>query len=104
MNSRIENGVTIITIPQKLDVLTSPEVEAELLRLVAENETTHLACDFSNVKYVSSAGLRVMLLISKKIKAVNGSFYLFGLEPQVYEPFRIVGFDKIMDIQKAIDS
>ena len=54
--------------------------------------------DFSALTYVSSAGLRVILMAAKRVKQSQGKLVLFGLSPQVREVFEISGFLKILDV------
>lgn len=98
MELRNENGVNILSMPPKIDVLMAPEIEKKLLELVEAN-LTPLACDFAECNYISSAGLRVLLVTSKKMKVKNADFYLFGMKPEVFSSFRLAGFDQIMNIK-----
>ena len=103
MEIRNEEEFTVVEMPPKLDVNTSPEVERVLLELLAA-DTMRIACDFSKVHYISSAGLRVMLVVSKKLKAAKGEFVILSIHPQTFEPFRLAGFDKIMTFKNTLSS
>jgi len=61
--------------------------------------TPRLAIDMSALQYISSAGLRVLLVVAKKVQQAKGKVVLFGLGPHVREVFSISGFDKIFSIQ-----
>lgn len=61
--------------------------------------TPHLAIDLSQLDYISSAGLRVLLVVAKKVQQAKGKVVLFGLGPNVREVFSISGFDKIFAIR-----
>jgi len=50
------------------------------------------------VTYISSAGLRVIVLSAKQAKAANGGFAVFGLQPAVSEVFEVAGFRTIIPI------
>jgi stage II sporulation protein AA (anti-sigma F factor antagonist) len=56
----------------------------------------------SGVDYISSAGLRVVLLLAKKL-ADGGALVLFGLQQGVYEVFEMCGFVDILTIAKTRD-
>ncbi|MDR2113199.1 MAG: STAS domain-containing protein, partial [Candidatus Accumulibacter sp.] len=60
------------------------------------------ALDLSGVDYISSAGLRVVLLLAKKL-ADGGALVLFGLQQGVYEVFEMCGFVDILTIVKTRD-
>jgi len=58
-----------------------------------------LAIDMSELEYISSAGLRVLLKIAKQIQRASGKLVLFGLNRNVREVFSITAFDRILSIQ-----
>lgn len=90
-------------LPERLDVTTSPEIEKQLLDIVNNDKPETLVCCFANTNYVSSAGLRVMLLISKKIAASGAKFTLTGMDEAVYNIFDLSGFSGILDIQESVE-
>src|SRR6266542_2680092 len=61
--------------------------------------TQELAVDMSGLDYISSAGLRVLLVMAKKVQQAKGKVALFGLVPNVREVFSVSGFDTIFSIQ-----
>jgi stage II sporulation protein AA (anti-sigma F factor antagonist) len=58
----------------------------------------HLAVDMTELDYISSAGLRVLLKLAKQIHRGKGKVVLFGLRPNVREVFSISAFDRIFSI------
>jgi anti-anti-sigma factor len=58
----------------------------------------HLAVDMTDLDYISSAGLRVLLKLAKQIQKAKGKVVLFGLRPHVREVFSISAFDRIFSI------
>ena len=54
--------------------------------------------DFSSLNYISSAGLRVLLGIAKKVGAKGGGLRTFGLNQTVREVFDISGFSTILPV------
>jgi len=58
----------------------------------------HLAVDMTKLDYISSAGLRVLLVVAKKVQQAKGKVALFGLSPSVREVFTVSGFDTIFSI------
>jgi anti-anti-sigma factor len=57
-----------------------------------------LAVDMTGLSYISSAGLRVLLVVAKKVQQQHGKLALFGLGPNVREVFTVSGFDTIFSI------
>ena len=74
----------------------------------SENSSCSLILDLENLAYISSAGLRAILLITKSVKAKGANIALCTLPNQIEEVFNISGFDKIIPIyptrQAAADS
>ena len=55
--------------------------------------------DLSKLEYISSAGLRVLLLVARKIQQAQGKLAFFGLTPGVSDVFSISGFDTIFTVR-----
>jgi anti-anti-sigma factor len=82
--------VTILTPKDRLDTSTSPAFE-KVLKEQFNDETSTIIIDFINIEYISSAGLRVLLLGAKTMKKKNGKLCLCSLNEQVHEVFDISG-------------
>lgn len=106
MNVSEHGDKKVVSMPERLDAGTSPDVEKELLAFVANSSS--LICDFSGTSYISSAGLRVMLLMTKKMRSVKGEFAIASMQSTVSEVFKMAGFEGIMKIyatvQDALDA
>lgn len=81
----------------RLDSTNSAAVEAELLGRV-NGGAGGLVLDFSRLDYISSAGLRVVLVVAKRLKAAGSNFVLAGLQPHIKDVFEIAGFLSILDV------
>lgn len=92
-----KDGVPQVNLMGRLDNATSGDFEKSLQSLF--NKTVGLALmDFSSLNYISSSGLRVILIAAKHAKQANGRLILFGLQPHVREVFQISGLLKILDV------
>ena len=60
--------------------------------------------DFAGVEYVSSVGLRVLMLAAKQVTAQNGRIVIAALTPVVSEVFQISRFDLIFSVFDTLDS
>ena len=87
----------ILRLDGRLDAATAPILDRKLISLVEEHHV-RLLLDFTHVDYLSSAGLRVLLSISKKAKAQKGFLVLFALQEGVLDIVKMAGFDKIFHI------
>jgi anti-anti-sigma factor len=57
--------------------------------------------DLGALQYIASAGLRVLLLTQKRMKAAGGAIRLVNVGPQIYDIFRYAGFDRIIDVVRV---
>jgi len=91
------NGVHLLTVRGRLDGGTAPVLEKQVTKLT-DGSLRHLVVDLTAVDYVSSAGLRVLLIGAKRMKAAKGRLGLCGLQPNVKEVFVISGFTALFDM------
>lgn len=94
---RQQDGITVVTIRGRLDGNTSSQMEAEFLRL-AERGESRFVFHLAELDYVSSAGLRCLLLAAKKVKAMQGKLALAHMSEHVREVFDMSGFSSIFTI------
>ena len=80
----------------RLDTATAPDLEKELKESL--DSVTELILDFSELEYVSSAGLRVILSM-QKIMSKQGSMVIRGVNDVVMEIFEVTGFADILTIE-----
>jgi anti-anti-sigma factor len=90
--------VAIVKLAGRLDSSAAQPAEENFARVLGSG-APHLAIDMSGLEYISSAGLRVLLVVAKKVQQAKGKMVLFGLVPHVREVFSVSGFDKIFAIQ-----
>jgi anti-anti-sigma factor len=81
----------------RIDASNAPSVEAELLAAI-ETSGPALIIDLSGLGYMSSAGLRVMLVAAKRAKAAGGKAVILGAQPAVAEVLKMSGFDRIIPL------
>lgn len=91
-----QNEVEVFELSGRIDANNAKEIEGELVNCIDEGKLKILV-DLSNLEYISSSGLRVFLLIAKKI-GKEGFVRLCSLQPQVLQIFTISGFNKIFSI------
>ncbi len=100
-------SVTVVQFEGHLDTSTAPDAQARLDELV-EGGTTKILVNFTDLEYISSAGLRVLLVIGKRLGSAGGKLRLCNLNETVFEVFEISGFSTIFSVFKdqaeALDS
>ncbi len=80
----------------RIDIMSAEEFSKEVLSSI--NNIEALTLDFSEVIYVSSAGLRAILEIAKNMEFKNGSLHIANVPRNILDIFRMTGFDKILNI------
>ena len=97
---RGQESVTL-ALQGRLDALTAIDFD----KLIRERlgDTSRAQIDCSELDYISSAGLRVMLSTAKRLKEQGGELRLAALKETVATVFKISGFDKIIPIASSVD-
>ena len=90
-------SVAIVRCEGSLDTNTSVEAQEFVNGLIDEG-ATKLLIDLSKVDFVSSAGLRILLVAAKRLGGLSGSLRICGLNETVNEVFEISGFSSILDV------
>ena len=91
------NEVTVLAFEGRLDTQTSPDAQQQLTRLIEAGEKRFIV-DFDKLDYISSAGLRVLLVAAKQLKEIDGELRICSLNEIVREVFGISGFTTIFKI------
>jgi anti-anti-sigma factor len=89
--------LVIISVKGRMDTIAAPKFEERLSDLISKGERK-FQIDLSSLEYISSTGLRSILLITKKLKAENGEIAFSGLRGPVKEVFVSSGFYAILKI------
>ena len=97
-----EEKGTLVTVTGRMDAVSSPEFEKELARLIDEGNINFVV-DLAGLDYISSSGLRSILVTAKKLKAKNGQILLASLQAVVKEVFEISGFSAIIPIHESVE-
>ena len=96
------DGVFVVAPTGRLDTTTSPDLEGRLLGILERGEHRVLV-DLAGIEYVSSAGLRVLLLLAKRLKVARGDLVLCGLGPSVRQVFELAGFVALFRLEATRD-
>ncbi len=90
--SQLENnGVTILGISGRIDAGVSEQFKTTIMATIGER-AVRLVLDFAQVEFISSIGLRVLVVTAKRITAVHGKMAFCGLQGPVREVFELAGF------------
>ena len=92
-----EGRVTIVAPRHKLDTGSAPAAGQAFSELL-EQGARRIVVDLTDVEYVSSAGLRVLLVTAKQLRGMGGELRVCSLNDAVHEVFEISGFDRLLQV------
>jgi len=96
-------NATVVKLIERVDSLTSRDVETALQGAVAGG-ARNIICDCAATKYISSAGLRVLLMTAKALKKAGGQLLLVCARTgYVYEVLETAGFTNIIPVFDSVE-
>ena len=91
IQQEVRNGVTVVAPAGRIDSTTSPALEQAIGRSL-DGGSRKLVVDLERVEYISSAGLRVLLVAAKKLGGGKGALALCAMNDAVRQVFDLAGF------------
>ncbi len=95
--------ITVINLEGDLDGKTAPEVQAQITPLLVQGGGK-MILDMTKVPYMSSAGLRVLLMLYRQATANNGKIVLVGLSEELSDTMSVTGFLNFFTTCETFDS
>ena len=89
--------VSVVSFRGRFDAPSAPEAERKLRELL-DSGMSKVLLDLTAVEYISSGGLRVIIMLTKALEKINGELKLCGLSPFVSEVFKITNLAKRYEI------
>jgi anti-anti-sigma factor len=96
-------GVIVVAPRGRIDSTTSAALESHLSQ-VTKGGAPRLVLDFAGVDYISSAGLRVLLTLAKRVRDARGALALCALGDGVRQVFELAGFLPLFSIEGSRDA
>ena len=97
-----QDGVCILSLTGRLDANTSTGFQQQLLQII-EDGTSNIVLDCENLDYISSAGLRVVLVAIKQVQPTEGKVVLCSLQQYIREVFEVAKFDAFLTIADTLE-
>ena len=97
------DGVAIVVTTGRIDTTTSGSVE-DAIRKVVDGGARSLLVDLGGVEYISSAGLRVFLVLAKRMRDLQGRLMLCGMTEPVRQVFQLAGFMPLFRVETTQDA
>lgn len=101
ISEKRDGKIVVLRPVGRIDTDTYAGFQSTLLEALGSGEVPVLL-DFSRVEYISSAGLRALLMASQKSKAANGRLTVAALTPMVKEIFNISRFSLIVQVLDSV--
>ena len=86
-----------VTISGNIDTVTAPELDSKLQENISD--VKDLVLDFAAVDYISSAGLRVVLMANQQMEDVDGNMTVKNVNDDVRDVFEMTGFDSLLNLE-----
>lgn len=94
--------VLLVRIKGRLDAVSSPTAEKKVFDSI--NSGHHkVVLELGSVVYISSAGMRMLLSTTKKIRSLSGKLCICGMTPNVLDVLKMSGFDHILELYNTED-
>ena len=92
--------VSVVKVKGQVDSANAPDLETALKQLVEGNKN-RIVLDLKEVDYLSSLGMRAIILTLKSVRRVNGDLRLASPSASVEQVFRIVGMTQMFNIYSS---
>ncbi len=92
-----DNDTVVVMMPKRMDAENAPVVEQDLKALARWNSPV-VIFDFSKTEYIASAGLKVLLVITRSLMKGGSKTALVSMQPSVLRVFEMAGFTQIFSI------
>lgn len=92
-----QGDILILRVRGRLDAISTPGAEKKIFDQI-NNGQHKLLLDFKGVDYLSSAGMRMLLSTTKKLKTLNGKLVVCNVTTNVMDVLKMSGFDHVIEL------
>jgi anti-anti-sigma factor len=92
----------VVNVSGRMDAVSAPKFEKACLEWLEQGESQFLA-DLEGLEYMSSAGLRSILIVGKKVKSAGGKLSFCSLSPNVAHVFSISNFASMFTVHDSFE-
>ncbi|KIC71337.1 STAS domain-containing protein [Candidatus Protochlamydia amoebophila] len=100
IKEELKGDVLVLRMQGRLDAISSPSAERKVFDYI-NNGQHNLLLDFSGIDYLSSAGMRMLLSITKKLKTLSGKLVLCLVTVNVMDVLKMSGFDHVLELVQS---
>lgn len=104
MDARVEERgeVIVVHIGGRLDAASSPQLEKQINSIIDAGQFK-LVLDCTELDYLSSAGMRLMLSVFKRLKSLEGKVVVCNLKDEVMEVIKMAGFNHVLEFYSSVE-
>ncbi len=95
--------ITLLKARGSVDALTAPQL-SDAIQVLLDERKFWLVADFADVSFVSSPGLRALLIGVKAARAQNGDIRVAAVQPGVLKVLQLAGFTNIIQTFDTVDA
>ena len=104
LTDETKDGVLVLSPQGRIDTRTSGEFEqAVMVHAMGAESATQVVMNFAGLDYINSTGMRVLLILAKRLAGVKGKLVLCEMKEHILEVFKISGFNQILTITDSED-
>lgn len=98
-----EKNTKIVSLKGRMDAVSAPDFEEKMADWADQGETSFII-NLGEVDYMSSAGLRSILIVAKNLKQQDGKLIFVNLRGEVSKIFRISGFSSMIPTYESVET
>ena len=102
-HSDLDNGIRLIKLGGKLDIIGTGEIETKFTGYCS-GDRVRVVVDLSEVDFLASIGIRLLVLTAKSITSRGGKMVLLNPIPEVQAVLEITGIPAIVPISSTLES
>jgi anti-sigma B factor antagonist len=103
LENRTAGPWTIVRVAGELDLHTSPQLRDHVLSMVGEQQGVRLALDLTDVGFLDSSSLGMLVTLLKRVKERDGDLRLVGVSGSPMKVFTLTGLDRVFEIAATGD-
>ena len=102
VTSSVRDGRRVVRVSGEVDVHSGPQLRDHLLALVAGGEHD-IVIDLSEVSFLDSSGLGVLVMVHKRVRSTGGALRLAGCQPEVVSIFHLTALDRVIEMFPTVE-
>jgi anti-anti-sigma factor len=103
IETRKDAGALIVSLEGRMDAVSAPDFDKKCDEWLTQGETLFVL-NLGGLDYISSAGLRSLLILGKKLMAKKGKVVIASMKDIVKEVFQISGFGSLFPVVESVEA